>query len=82
MIPSCVLRHTNVLVFVPDRSLADNLAKDGYKVALFDNYVVTPSRLKNFYGRTVSAVKSITQARETEPQIRKDNLMRSLSNIK
>lgn len=76
------LDKNNVLVVVPEKSLADNLKKDGYKVALFDSYIVTPSRLKNFYGRTVSAVKGIAKAREEDPQIRKDDLMRSLSNIK
>lgn len=72
----------NVLVIVPEKSLADNLKKDGYKVALFDRYLITPSRLKKFYGQTVSAVQGIAQARENDSKMRKENLTRSLSDFK
>ena len=72
----------NVLVIVPEKSLADNLRKDGYKVALFDQYIITPPRLKKFYGQTVLAVKGIADARKNEPQMRKEDLTRSLSDFK
>lgn len=72
----------NVLVVVPERNLADNLKKDGYKVALFEKYAVTPDRLKYFYGQTADAVKDIMQARRQDYESKKKNIAQSLSDIK
>ena len=67
-----------VLVVVPERPLADNLRKDGYKVAIFDKYIVTPGNLKNFYDQTSNAIKDIEEGKKADHEAKKQDIARSL----
>lgn len=70
--------RNRVLVVVPERPLAENLRKDGYKVAIFEKYIVTPGNLKNFYDQTSSAVKDIEAGKKAEHEAKKQDIARSL----
>lgn len=67
-----------VLVVVPETPLAENLKKDGYKVAIFDKYLITPGNLKNFYDQTSAAVKDIEESKKAEYQNKKQDISLSL----
>lgn len=72
--------RNKVLVVVPEKPLADNLRKDGYKVALFERYIVTPRNLNNFYKQTSSAVNEIETAKQAELENKKKDIAFSFKN--
>ncbi|MBR1979910.1 hypothetical protein [Candidatus Proelusimicrobium excrementi] len=72
--------RNKVLVVVPEKPLAENLRKDGYKVALFERYIVTPRNLNNFYKQTSSAVNEIETAKQAELDNKKKDIAFSLKN--
>lgn len=72
--------RNKTLVVVPEKPLADNLRKDGYKVALFERYIVTPNNLNNFYKQTSSAVNEIETAKNAELEDKKKNIALSFIN--
>lgn len=71
----------NVLVVVPEQPLAENLKRDGFKVAVFNGYIVTPDNLKNFYGQTSSAVTDIIRTREENKEAKKKEIAASLTSL-
>lgn len=72
--------RNKVLVVVPEKPLADNLRKDGYKVALFERYIVTPRNLNNFYKQTSSAVNEIEASKRAELENKKKDIALSFKN--
>ena len=70
--------RNRVLVVVPERPLAENLKKDGYKVAVFDKYIVTPGNLKNFYDQTANAIKDIEEGKKADQETKKQDIARLL----
>lgn len=72
--------RNKTLVVVPEQPLAENLRKDGYKVALFDRYIVTPRNLINFYTQTASAVNEIETAKQADLENKKKDIALSFKN--
>lgn len=66
--------RNKTLVVVPEKPLAENLRKDGYKVALFESYIVTPSNLNRFYQQTYSAVNDIETAKRADLEDKKNDI--------
>ena len=54
------------------------MRKDGYKVAIFDKYIVTPGNLKNFYDQTSNAIKDIEEGKKADHEAKKQDIARSL----
>lgn len=72
--------RNKTLVVVPEQPLAENLRKDGYKVALFDRYIVTPRNLINFYTQTASAVNEIESSKQADLENKKKDIALSFKN--